>query len=85
MWFMKWQPIREAQTIQDGAIADLLMDNGKVIRAQWRGEAGTLGNCPDNKGERPKTSIFAWWPISGRRSKMIGLYEPVSFRVCSDL
>lgn len=77
----RWQHIREAQGIEVGTVADLLMDNGKVVRAQWRAEPGTLGNCPGNKGEKIQTSMVAWWPMSKTRHKMIGLYEPVSFRV----
>lgn len=77
----KWQPIRNARGIEENTIADLLMDDGKVVRAQWRPEPGTLGNCPGNKGEKIHTAMVAWWPMSKARHKMIGLYEPVSFRV----
>lgn len=40
---------------------------------------GTLGNCPGNKGEKIITAMVALWPVSGK--KMIGLYEPLSYRL----
>lgn len=76
---MPWTPAEKLDHNADGLEADLLMRNGKVVRAVWRHEAGTLGNCRGNAGEKTPAKIAAWWPANG--GKMIGLYEPISFRV----
>lgn len=79
----KWQHIRHAQDVCDGTVADLLMDDGKVVRATWKAVPGTLGNCsPD--AEKIPADLTAWWPegkYRGRENKGIGLYEPLSFRL----
>ncbi|ASW06289.1 hypothetical protein [Rhizobium sp. 11515TR] len=82
----KWQHIREARGIAEGTTADLLMPNGKVVAAIWEARPGTLGNCPGNKGEKILTAMVAWWLIKGkwRGKEMIGLYEPLSFRLAGE-
>jgi len=79
----RWQPIGEARGIPEGTIADLLMDDGKVVRAEWKAVPGTLGNCPGNRNEKIKTAMVAWWPVQKWRRAMIGLYEPKSFRIAA--
>lgn len=78
-----YRPIREAQDMPEGTVADLLMNDGKVVRATWCARAGTFGNCLGNKGERIPSAMVAWWPHKGkwRGRDMIGLYEPISFKV----
>lgn len=77
----KWQPIANARGIPEGTVADLLMDDGKTVRAEWKAVPGTLGNCPGSKVEKIPTAMTAWWAKTKWRREMIGLYEPLSFRV----
>lgn len=80
-----YRPIGEARGIPEGTTADLLMDDGKVVRATWKAVPGTLGNCPGNKDPKVAAGMVAWWPLKGkwRGREMIGLYEPLSFRAIS--
>jgi hypothetical protein len=57
--------IYDARFVEEGTIADLKMESGRVYRAVWM-EHGR---------------ITAWWPMDDRRKKPIGLYEPESFKV----
>lgn len=79
----KWQPIREARGVPEGTTADLLMDDGKVVRATWCAIAGTFGNCPGSRVEKIPSGLVAWWLDRGkwRGQEKLGLYQPLSFRV----
>lgn len=75
---MAWQKV--PRDLPEGTVADLLMDNGKVVRAVWEAVPGTLGNCPGSR-ERIPTMLTAWWPRSKWSKPYIGQYEPISCRV----
>ncbi len=58
------RPISTARSIRDAVIAELKMPSGETFFAIW-----------EERGRRT-----AWWPLSGRRSNPVGLYDPVSWR-----
>ena len=59
-----FEPIASAQFVEDGTVADLKMENGRVYRCAWV----RRGRCT------------AWWPLTGPRRSAIGLYDPVAWR-----
>lgn len=65
----QFDPIRTAQCVRTGTVADLLMENGRVYRCAWvrRGR------------------VTAWWPLAGPRRRSIGLYNPVEWRIVDDV
>lgn len=80
----KWQNIAAAQNIPEFTVADLLLSNGKTMRATWKAVPGTLGNC-SKKAEKIPTMITAWWPEKPRNGRdYYGLYEPLSFRLVGE-
>jgi hypothetical protein len=80
----KWQHIREAQGLRLNTVADLLMDDGKIVRATWKTVPGTLGNC-SKKAEKIHCGLTAWWPDQPwRGQEKLGLYQPLSFRIVAE-
>jgi hypothetical protein len=64
-----WRPRTQLQFVRLNTIADLEMESGVVVRAQWRSN----GRC------------IAWFPDPGQRHKhFIALCTPKRFRVVVD-
>jgi hypothetical protein len=60
----EFQDIATARFVEGGTVADLKMSDGSICRAIW--------------AERGRTT--AWWPLTGRRKRWIGLYDPIAWR-----
>lgn len=61
-----FQSIDSAQFVREGTVADLLLENGRVVRAVWK----------------YRENVCMWWPAAGQRYKTgIPLYTPRGWRI----
>jgi hypothetical protein len=65
-----FHPIETALDVEPDTIAELMLDDGTVVRATWRA-AKAAEDCPI-------IGALAWWPEDGRGC--LGLMAPFAWR-----